>query len=176
MRRFQKLLAIFAILFPFICPMNLSAESSVSHLEGVDLSVFDWRSRPDSWWRSKLTPEQFRVCRKGGTEAPFSGKYCHLKELGDYTCSSCGLLLFRSDSKFDSGTGWPSFSRAVKEGVLVYHEDRSHGMVRTEVRCSRCDAHLGHVFEDGPPPTRKRFCINSVCIRHNHHPGTTDSR
>ena len=142
------------------------AESSVQHLKGTDPDSIDWRAKDVAWWRQVLTPDQFKVCRLGETERPFSGKYCHLKEHGKYTCSSCGQLLFRSDSKFDSGTGWPSFSTAVKEGVLTYHEDQSHGMTRTEVRCGRCDAHLGHVFKDGPPPSHTRFCINSVCLHH----------
>lgn len=152
-------------------PNLTAAESSVKHLEGIDPDTIDWRSKDEAWWRQVLTPEQFRVCRQGGTERAFTGKYCHLKEHGEYSCSCCGLLLFRAETKFESGTGWPSFTRAVKEGVLEHLEDRSHGMVRTEVRCGRCGAHLGHVFDDGPPPTGQRFCINSVCLTHKAGPG-----
>lgn len=114
-------------------------------------------------WKAQLSPEEFYVCRQHGTEAPFSGKYHDLKESGLYRCVCCNAPLFESDTKFDSGTGWPSYYESVEDAV---HEikDISHGMIRTEVRCSSCDAHLGHVFEDGPDPTGLRYCINSVCL------------
>lgn len=111
-----------------------------------------------------LSPEEYRVLRKQGTERPFTGKWLSNKEPGTYVCRGCGLELFASDTKFDSGTGWPSYYRAFRSEHIRYIEDRSHGMVRVEVRCARCDGHLGHVFNDGPPPTGKRYCINSVSL------------
>lgn len=114
-------------------------------------------------FKKKLTPEQYEVLREKGTEAPFSGKYVHEKRAGMYTCAACGNTLFSSDTKFDSGTGWPSFDEALP-GAVEYKEDVSHGMHRTEVVCARCGSHLGHVFDDGPTTTGKRYCLNSVCL------------
>jgi len=117
-------------------------------------------------WKAQLTPEEFQVCRQHGTEAPFSGKYYDYKGEGLYSCKCCGAPLFTSDTKFNSGTGWPSYFEPV-EGAITEIKDISHGMMRTEVRCSSCDAHLGHVFPDGPEPTGLRYCINSVCLDFN---------
>ncbi len=120
--------------------------------------------KTDAEWRQELSPEQYRVMREHGTEPPFSHPYSFSKDDGVYRCAGCGAELFRSDAKFESGTGWPSFTEpAVQEAVEV-REDRSHGMVRTEVVCRGCGSHLGHVFDDGPGPTGQRYCINGVCL------------
>jgi peptide-methionine (R)-S-oxide reductase len=117
-------------------------------------------------WKQRLTPEEFRVLRQHGTEAPWAGCFLGTKDPGTYVCAACGNPLFKSGEKFESGTGWPSFTRPVKEDSLIEMEDRSFGMVRVEVRCARCESHLGHVFPDGPPPTGLRYCINSVSMKH----------
>ena len=122
-------------------------------------------NRTESNWRESLSPEVFFVARKGGTEPPFSGRYHDCHETGIYTCVCCGTDLFNSDEKYDSGTGWPSFKKPVSEHNISIQEDRTGGMVRDEVLCVLCTAHLGHVFNDGPPPDGLRFCMNSLSLR-----------
>jgi peptide-methionine (R)-S-oxide reductase len=121
-------------------------------------------TKSDEEWRALLTPEQYRVMRECGTEAPFTGKYYNFKGKGAYLCAACGAELFDSDTKYESGSGWPSFYEPVAEEKIEERTDRSHGMVRVEVRCNKCGAHLGHVFEDGPAPTGLRYCINSAAL------------
>jgi peptide-methionine (R)-S-oxide reductase len=121
-------------------------------------------TKDDAEWKKQLTPEQFSVCRQAATEQPFSGKHNESKESGTYVCVCCGNPLFKSDTKFDSGTGWPSFWTPITEDAVREEVDESMLMRRTEITCSSCDAHLGHVFEDGPQPTGLRYCMNSVAM------------
>ena len=121
--------------------------------------------KTDEEWRAQLTPEQHRVTRQKGTEPPHSSEMCSLFEPGRYACVCCGTLLFDAEQKFESGSGWPSFTHPVKENAIAYHGDHSYGMVRVETTCNTCGAHLGHVFPDGPHPTGLRYCMNAVALK-----------
>ncbi len=139
-------------------------KSVLSLAEKGNLPTSTRIEKPDEAWRALLTPEQYRVTRQHGTERPWSGAYCESHEPGLYACVCCGTTLFDSREKFDSGTGWPSFALPVADHVIQYHLDNSFGMQRVEVCCNVCDAHLGHVFPDGPPPSGLRYCINSLSL------------
>ena len=138
--------------------------TDVIHLAKNNLAPPRRVEKSDEEWKKILTPEQYLIARKKSTEQPFSGEYCESHDPGLYACRCCGTLLFDSSLKFESGTGWPSFTEPFEENVIAYHKDSSYGMVRIEVLCNVCDAHLGHVFPDGPSPGGLRYCINSASI------------
>jgi peptide-methionine (R)-S-oxide reductase len=145
-----------------VCDPNKASACGVSSERTIDMTYPIMKT--DEEWRKELTPEQYKIIREGDTEAPFTGKYYHFKHKGVYLCAACGQELFSSDTKYNSGSGWPSFWAPMADKDIKELPDHSHGMTRTEVVCSRCGAHLGHVFEDGPKPTGLRFCINSASL------------
>ena len=142
--------------------VSVKVFNRAGHLVGpLDLPRVE---KTDEEWQKQLTPEQFAIARAHGTERPFCGTLLDNKRTGVYSCICCGLPLFASNAKFDSGTGWPSFFQPIADENVITHTDRSYGMTRVEILCARCDCHLGHVFPDGPPPTRQRHCVNSESL------------
>lgn len=136
---------------------RLAAEGNLTPDARVEKSEADWQAQ--------LSPDEFQVTRLKGTERPFSSQMCSVFEPGEYACLCCDTLLFDSETKFESGTGWPSFTQAVTDNAIAYHQDFSHGMHRVETTCNTCDAHLGHVFPDGPPPSGLRYCMNALALK-----------
>jgi peptide-methionine (R)-S-oxide reductase len=136
-----------------------------THTSKQDKTMSFPTSKSEQEWQNELSPEQYRILREKGTERAFTGEYWNHHDLGVYSCAGCGQELFESDSKFDSGCGWPSYFKPIRDLVISEARDTSHGMIRTEVMCSQCGGHLGHVFNDGPPPTGLRYCINSGALK-----------
>jgi peptide-methionine (R)-S-oxide reductase len=163
---------IFAVLIALFCLQSCYSQNDQNKAPKMDNKNNPAYSRTDNTkvvlkedeWKNLLSPEVYDVARKKGTERPYSSKYESFKEVGTYYCAACGNALFKSDTKFDSGCGWPSFYEPISKGSIIYLPDNTLGMKRTEVECGRCKSHLGHVFEDGPPPTGLRYCINGVVL------------
>jgi peptide-methionine (R)-S-oxide reductase len=165
--RFLFLVSFFSV----ACTLPSSGSGSAKQTEAsaqlitTPVDTLDPRTLTDADWAQILPPDVYQVMRKHGTEQPYSCAFLNNKKPGTYSCAACSQLLFANTTKFESGTGWPSFNTPVNNRVLTEHTDVSYGMKRTEVRCSRCDGHLGHVFDDGPPPTGLRYCINGVALK-----------
>jgi peptide-methionine (R)-S-oxide reductase len=155
------------LFWKFLSPSHSSTMAKVRNISKPDSTKLTGENMSDKVikseeeWKKELTPEQYRILREKGTERAFTGKYWDNHEIGIYICAGCGTELFESDTKFDSGCGWPSYFEPIDSSRIIYKEDKSFGMTRTEVMCAKCDGHLGHVFDDGPPPTGLRYCINS---------------
>lgn len=158
--RLKNILVIFLLGSHFL-------NTGCNNQESIKMNQNEFKKieKTDKEWRELLSDDEYYVTRLQGTEPAFSGQYWNHKDVGVYKCTCCGAELFLSDAKFDSGCGWPSYFKPIQPGIIAEKKDLSHGMVRTEVRCSACDAHLGHVFPDGPPPTGLRYCINSLAIK-----------
>ena len=148
-----------------VSPSTLANKATKPSKDTTNLITKDPMINKDNeTWRKELTPEQYRVLREKGTERPYTGKYYQFEEVGTYLCAACKHPLFRSTQKYHSGCGWPSFYSELESANILKHTDSSHGMVRTEILCPNCEGHLGHIFDDGPPPTGTRYCVNSVSL------------
>lgn len=153
------------IIFTFLAGISSCNETQISSVTNSSYTMSDTIIKSDEEWAKVLTPEQYRVLREHGTERAFTGEFWNNHEKGTYSCAACNEPLFNSDTKFDSGTGWPSFFAPLSDSAIAETRDTSFGMVRVEVHCSKCGGHLGHVFDDGPKPTGLRYCVNSVSMK-----------